>query len=235
MRLLFCALFLSFTAFSQRDNGPQPTAIDPGSATKAPSDAIVLFDGNDMSHWVTIDGKPAGCIVADGVMNCKSGAGSIYTTAKIGSMQLHLEFAVPYMPEQHGQLRGNSGVLLQSRSEIQVLDSYNNPTYANGSLGALYGEYAPLVNAARPPTEWETYDIIFHQPQCDAEGKVARKGTVTVILNGVLVQDHVTINKTDQGCGAAPLMLQDHSGFKGAPVTTMRFRNIWYRPLEDEK
>ncbi len=235
MRLLLCVGILATALFAQHDDGPQPKAINPGNSSEAPSDAIVLFDGRDLSNWVTQDGKPSRCVVAEGAMNCKSGVGNQYTTSKIGSMQLHLEFAVPYMPEQHSQLRGNSGVFLQSRSEVQVLDSYNNPTYADGSLAALYKEYAPLVNAARPPGQWETYDIIFHQPLCGADGKVARKGTVTVILNGILVQDHVTINKTDAGCGPAPLMLQDHSGFKGAPVTTVKFRNIWYRPIADEK
>ena len=116
----------------------------------------------------------------------------------------------------------------------RTLCAYENPTYATGVLGALYGQAPPLVNAARPPEHWETYDIVYHPLVCDSGGNVTKKGTVTVLLNGVLVQDHVTIRNTSGGCEAAALMLQDHSGFKGAPVTTLRFRNIWYRPLEPE-
>jgi hypothetical protein len=194
---------------------------------------VVLFNGKDMSGWVTKDGKPALCAAVDGVITCTSGSGDIYTTEKFRSAQIHLEFSPPSMPDQHSQLRGNSGVYLQGQYEIQILDSYQNPTYANGSLGAVYGQAAPLVNAARPPEQWQTYDIVFHAPQCDPSGNITSKGTVTVLLNGVLVQDHVTINSTKGGCAPGPLMLQDHSGFKNAPVTHMRFRNLWFRPLDD--
>lgn len=229
---LILVLLAGFSQAQQSD-GPQPRYVAPGDASHPPADAIALFNGHDMSGWVTRDGKPVGCKVEKGVIVCTSGVGDMYTTQKFRSAQIHLEFSPPSMPDQHGQLRGNSGVYIQSHYEIQILDSYQNPTYANGSLGAVYGQAAPLVNASRPPGEWQTYDIIFHAPQCDAAGAITAKGTVTVLLNDVLVQDHVTINDTKGGCGPQPLMLQDHSGFKGAPVTHMRFRNLWLRPLED--
>lgn len=218
----------------KKDEGPQPRYVNPGDATHPPSDAVLLFNGRDMSGWVTKEGKPVGCRVEKGVMACTSGVGNMYTTAKFKDAQIHLEFREPLMPNQHGQLRGNSGVYLGGTYEIQVLDSYQNPTYATGVLGALYGQAPPLVNAARQPEHWESYDIVYHPLQCEGSGAVTKKGTVTVLLNGVLVQDHVTIQNTSGGCGPAPLMLQDHSGFKSAPVTTLRFRNIWYRPLEPQ-
>ena len=235
----FALLALAGCALSQQHNeGPQPRAVAPGTVDKAPADATVLFDGSDLSYWTTQNGGPAKCLVQDGAIACKTGSGDLYSKEKFRAAQIHLEFNIPSMPDQHGQLRGNSGVFLQGLYEIQVLDSYNNPTYANGSCGALYGQYAPLVNASRPPGEWQTYDIVFHPPACDTGGKVTRPGTLTLVHNGVLVQDHVEIQHNTPGdsgasvCDAGPLRLQDHSGFPGAPVTLMRFRNIWFRPLE---
>ncbi len=222
------------TAAQQKDESPQPRVVDPGSPVKAPSDAVVLFDGTDVSHFVREkDGAPCRCTVEKGVMACITGVGDIVSNEKFRDAQIHLEFMPPYMPEQHSQLRGNSGVYLQGRYEIQILDSYQNTTYAEGVLAALYGQAAPLVNAARPPREWASYDMIYHAPRCDAKGNVTDLATVTVILNGVLVQDHMTIAKSGQtkGCPDGPLLLQDHSGFPGAPVTTMSFRNIWFRHL----
>jgi hypothetical protein len=140
------------------------------------------------------------------------------------------------MPDAHGQARGNSGVYLQGRYEIQILDSFENPTYSNGSAGALYGQYAPLVNVSLPPKEWQTYDIVFHAPKCGTGGKIAEPGTVTVLYNGVLVQNHVTIRCPTQGgddtdvCQDGPLMLQDHY-HPDVKATFMQFRNIWVRPL----
>jgi hypothetical protein len=225
--------------FAQRGtDGPQPRAVDPGGAGKAPGDAVVLFDGTDLSHWTTKDGRTARCKVAAGAMACTTGSGDLFSKEKFRAAQIHVEFAIPAMADQHGQLRGNSGVFLHGRYEIQVLDSYNNPTYADGSAGALYGQAAPLVNASRPPEMWQSYDIVFHPPACDAGGTVTRKGTLTILHNGVLIQDRVEIQKVTPGdaggsvCDAGPLRLQDHSGFPGAPVTVMRFRNIWYRPLD---
>ena len=234
--LIFAVCFPSLAQSRKRraEDEIQPRVVDPGDATRPPSDAIVVFNGKDMDGWLTKQGKPAGCAVENGVMACTSGVGDIVTTAKFKSAQLHVEFNVPSMPEQHGQLRGNSGIFLHARYELQILDSYANPTYSHGSLGGLYNQAAPLVNAARKPGEWQTYDIVFHAPECGAESKVTKQASITVHLNNVLVQDGVSIAASEAlgaGCEAGPLQLQDHSGFPGAPVTTMRFRNIWWRPL----
>jgi hypothetical protein len=232
--LLLCALAVPISA-QNGNEPPQPPVVAPGVETgHPPADATIVFNGQDMTGWTTEAGGSAGCTVSAGVMSCLSGVGDIFTTEKFQSIQLHLEFNVPSMPEQKGQLRGNSGVYLHGKYEIQILDSYQNPTYAHGSLGGLYGQAAPLVNAARKPGEWQTYEMVFRAPGCDSEGKITQKASVTVVLNGVLVQDHVSIDASEQlgaGCEPGPLRLQDHSGFPGAPVTTMRFRNIWWRPL----
>jgi hypothetical protein len=232
--LLLCAAAGPLTAQTKKDQ-PQPRVVEPGAeAGRPPADATIVFNGQDLAGWVTEAGKPAACMASGGVMGCTSGVGDIFTTEKFQSIQLHLEFNVPSMPEQKGQLRGNSGVYLHGKYEIQILDSYRNPTYAHGSLGGLYGQAPPLVNAARKPGEWQAYDMVFQAPQCDAEGKVTQKASVTVVLNGVLIHDRVSIDASEKlgaGCESGPLRLQDHSGFPGAPVTTMRFRNIWWRPI----
>jgi len=237
MRELLAILLLG-TACGCAQEGPQPRYVDPGKPGQPPSDAIVLFDGKDLSEWVHANGAPAKWPVADGVMTCKSGTGDIHSKRKFGSAQIHVEFATPNMPQARSQARGNSGVYIQSRYEVQILDSYQNPTYANGSCGALYGQYAPLVNACRPPEQWQTYDIVFHAPKCGADSKVAEPGTLTVLHNGVLVQDHVTIKGVTAGgdtatgvCEPGPLKLQDHY-HPDVKETFMRFRNIWYRPLD---
>jgi len=230
-------------AFGQagKPDGPQPRYVAPGRDSGPPADAVVLFDGKDFSQWTTRDGRPpawrldgaAMVSAASHAKGEKSGAGDLLSKARFGSAQIHVEFATPNMPQAKGQARGNSGVYLQGRYEIQVLDSYQNPTYANGSSGALYGRYAPLVNASRPPEEWQTYDIIFHAPKCTAEGKVAEAGSLTLLYNGVLVQDHVPVaprQKCDPEPG--PLLLQDHY-HPDAKDTPIKFRNIWYRPLGD--
>lgn len=218
-------------AWAQKPDGPQPVVVDPGGTGKPPADAVVLFDGRDNSGWSTREGTPSKCTVADGVMNCRTGAGNIQSTEKFRNAQIHLEFNIPNMPGQKGQLRGNSGVLLQGRYEVQILDSYQNPTYADGSCGALYGQSAPLVNACRRPGEWQTYDIVFHAPRCAADGSMQTPGSLTLLHNGVLVQDHVDV-MSRRGCvDEGPILLQDHSNFKNAPDTTMKFRNIWMRRL----
>jgi 3-keto-disaccharide hydrolase len=235
MRSCFAAALLTVACFAQE--GPQPRVVDPGQPGQAPSDAIVLFDGKDLSEWVHSNGKPAQWPVENGVAICKSGTGDIYSKHKFSNAQIHVEFATPNMPQAKSQARANSGVYLQGRYEIQVLDSYQNPTYANGSCGALYGQYAPLVNVCRPPEQWQTYDIIFHAPKCGGDGKISEPGTVTVLHNGVLVQDHVTVkgittlgDKTNE-CEPGPLRLQDHH-HPDVKETFMRYRNIWYRPLD---
>jgi hypothetical protein len=223
-----------------RAQEPQPRVVDPGKPGRPPSDAVVLFDGKDASHWVHSEGEPAKWPVVEGALTCKSGTGDIFSRPKIGSAQIHLEFAIPSMPGAKDQAKGNSGVYLQGRYEIQILDSYRNPTYPTGSCGALYGQYAPLVNASRPPEQWQSYDIIFHAPRCGPDGKVATPGTLTLLHNGVLVQDHVTIKIAPGGsprynpCEPGPLMLQDHY-HPDVKETFMRFRNIWYRPFDDAK
>lgn len=220
---------------------PQPRVVTPGKTPgDPPSDAVVLFDGKDMSQWSLRDGSPAGCEVRGGEMRCTTGVGNIFSKPTFRSAQIHIEVAPPDMPAVRAngqidpQVKGNSGVYLQGRYEIQILDSYNNPTYANGSNGALYGVAAPMVNASRPPEQWQTFDIIFHAPKCDGEQLVSQ-GSVTLLHNGVLVLENVSLRVRQtcaQGVGeAGPLMLQDHE--PNGPKTVMRFRNIWYRPLED--
>jgi hypothetical protein len=231
-------LFLTITALVLVQKiDQQPVTVVPGaSCGQAPSDALVLFDGKDTAQWSYRDGRAAQWPVVDGALVSKSGTGNLYTKRKFGSAQIHMEFAVPSMPDAHGQARANSGVYLQGRYEIQILDSFNNPTYANGSAGSLYGQYAPLVNVSLPPKEWQTYDIVFHPPVCGADRKVATPGTVTVLYNGVLVQDHVTIrgrttsSDVTDPCEDGPLMLQDHY-HPDVKETFMQFRNIWIRPL----
>lgn len=227
-----------FLCCAQNHREPQPRVVTPAETVGGPpSDAVVLFDGKDASQWIHDDGSPAKWPVESGAIVCSSGTGDIHSRRKIGSAQIHLEFAIPYMPQQHDQARGNSGVYIQGRYEIQVLDSYQNPTYPNGSCGALYSQYAPLVNCSRKPEQWQSYDIIFHAPSCSG-GKVTAPGTLTLLQNGVLVQDHVTIKGPTPGaaeqnvCEAAGLRLQDHH-HPEAKTTFMRFRNIWYRPIGD--
>jgi len=217
---------------------PQPVVIDPGSPTKAPSDAIVLFDGKDLSEWTTPDGMLTGWTVQDGVIvstrrdaAVQRKPGDLLSKRKFGSAQIHVEYDIPSMPDATGQARGNSGVILQTRYEIQVLDSFNNLTYPEGSNAALYGYFPPLVNASRPPEQWQVYDIVFHAPKCDAQAKLAEPGRLTLLHNGVLVQDHVPVVPR-KGCPAdpGPLLLQYHF-HPAVAETPIKFRNIWVRPL----
>jgi hypothetical protein len=235
-RIMTCLVTATAAITLGAAEAPQPPVVTPGENGAPPSDAVVLFDGKDLSHWVHKDGRPAEWTLKNGEMVCNTGAGDIHSREKIGSAQIHVEFATPYMPNQHDQARGNSGVYLQSRYEIQVLDSYQNPTYPNGSAAALYGQHAPLVNASRPPEKWQSYDIVFRAPQC-ARGEVVQPGTLTLIHNGVLVQDHAAIfgptsgGAKDDVCTPGPLLLQDHF-HPEAKTTPMKFRNIWYRSLD---
>lgn len=199
----------------------------------APKGAKVLFDGKDLSGWTARDGKPAAWKVEDGYMEVKGG--DIMTKDKFGpDFRLHVEFWLPLMADKKDQGRANSGVFLQGRYEIQVLDSYKNDTYANGSVGALYGIIAPdkeaQQKAVKPPERWNTYDITFRAPRVEDSGKVTENGRVTVVLNGVTLIDdgkfdHVTGGALDNKLGEpGPLLLQDH-GCK------IRYRNIWIQPL----
>lgn len=206
-----------------------PRVIAPGGDQAPPSDAVVLFDGTNLDEWESARGGEAKWALEDGAMVVTK-TGGLVTKQKFGDHQLHLEFATPAEVKGQGQGRGNSGVYLQGRYEVQVLDSFENATYPNGQCGAIYGQSPPLVNACRAPGEWQSYDIIFREARFDDDGKLARKPRLTVFHNGVLIQDHFEISGTTAasrlGAGAedGPLFLQDH----GNPV---RYRNIWVREL----
>jgi hypothetical protein len=222
------------------DVRPRPPVVRPGTPTdpdgpagQPPADAIVLFDGSSLDQWVTTkDGSPAGWIVENGYMEVVPKAGNIQTKALFGDCQLHLEWAAPTEIVGHSQQRGNSGVFLLGLYEIQVLDCYDNPTYADGVTAGIYGQWPPLVNACRRPGQWQTYDIIWQGPRF-LDGELVSPAFVTVLFNGVVVQNHTrligpttyrdTLPYTEHP-PTGPLMLQDH----GDPV---RFRNIWYREL----
>jgi hypothetical protein len=218
-------------------NRPLPPVVTPGPPlppVPPPSDAIVIFDGKNLLNWVDSKGQPARWKVEGDYMEVVPGTGNIQTKMGFGSCQLHIEWATPYPPKGSGQDRGNSGVFLMGLYEVQVLDSYENKTYADGMAGAIYGQYPPLVNACRRPGEWQTYDIIFHAPKFDSQGKLLEPARMTVLQNGILIQDNVeltgpTAHKARPPYKAhadkLPLMLQDHNH----PV---RFRNIWLRELE---
>jgi hypothetical protein len=217
---------------------PQPPVVDPGplpGLRKAPSDAIILFDGSSLANWQSASaaGQPARWKVIGGYMEVVAGTGNIATTQGFGDVQLHIEFMSPAPATGDGQGRGNSGVFLMGIYEVQVLDSYQNTTYADGHVAAIYGQYPPLVNASRPPGEWQTYDIVFHRPRFDANGEVTSKARMTILHNGILVQDNVTLTGPTahkerppyaKHADRLPLILQDH----GDPV---RFRNVWVREL----
>lgn len=208
---------------------PPKVTAQPG---QPPSDAIVLFDGKDLSAWESVKGGAAQWTVKDGAMTVKPGTGDIKTKESFCDVQLHVEWKAPE-PEagMEGQQRNNSGVFLQQRYEIQVLDSYESKTYANGQAASIYKQTIPLVNATRPPEQWQEYDIIFTAPRFDDE-TLKSPGYITVLHNGVVVQNHVEIQgKTEwigapsyEAHGCAPIQLQDHSN-------EVSFRNIWIRKL----
>ncbi len=223
---------------------PQPKIVVPkpydAEATKAPEGAIVLFDGSEKSlkNWTATNGEPSKWALVDGALESVRGAGYIRTKNEYGSCRLHIEFATPSKPEGGGQGRGNSGVFLMEQYEVQVLDSYQNTTYPDGQCGALYGRKKPLVNASRPPGEWQTFDITFTRPTFDEAGKVKRKARFTVIHNGILIHDDLELSGGTGWAGPhaaseyvkhadkGPISLQDH----GNPV---RFRNIWIKDIAD--
>ncbi|MCZ6680622.1 MAG: DUF1080 domain-containing protein [Candidatus Poribacteria bacterium] len=193
-----------------------------------PSTAVVLFNGKDLSNWTQRNGDAAIWEVVDGVMT--AGGGDIMTQERFTDFMLHLEFMTPNMPEATGQAKGNSGVFLQGRYEIQVLDSYGIEVPGKGDCGAIYNQFAPLVNACKPPLEWQTYDVIFRAARVDPSGQVAENARVTLLQNGVVIQNNtqllgVTGGSANEDVGApGPLLLQDH----GNPV---QYRNIWVAPL----
>jgi len=220
---------------------PQPPIVDPGTAAvgalaqRPPSDAVILFDGADLSEWRSGSGGPAGWRVQDGHVQVVGGSGEIVSARAFGDVQLHIEWATPSPARGSGQARGNSGVFLMGRYEVQVLDSYQNRTYPDGQAAAIYGQYPPLVNASRPPGEWQTYDIVFRRPRFDANGALVSPARMTVFHNGVLVQDDVELTGPsghqsrppyERHADRLPIRLQDH----GDPV---RFRYIWVRELPE--
>jgi len=213
---------------------PVPPQVTAGEGTAPPSDALVLFDGQDLSGWRHDDGRAAEWRVADGAVTVVKGTGNLETRRSFADCQLHVEWRSPEVVEGEGQGRGNSGVFLQGRYEVQVLDSYESRTYSNGQAGSIYKQHIPLVNACRPPGEWQTYDIVFEAPYFNEDGSVRRPAHVTVLHNGVLIQNHVELRGATAYIGAPryerhglaqPLMLQDH----GNPVS---YRNIWIRELK---
>jgi hypothetical protein len=249
------ALFLLFAtpAFAQAppdpegipqhdESRPQPPVVRPvgglpvASPGAPPSDAIVLFGGKDLAAWKSQkDGSPAAWKVENGYFEVVKGAGGIETRQAFADVQLHIEWMAPVPATGTSQGRGNSGVFFAgSRYEVQVLDSFENKTYPDGQAGALYGQFPPLVNASRPPGEWQAYDIVYEAPRFDSAGAVTKRARLTVFHNGVLVQ-HAreligpTTNRVRTAYSAhpeaLPISLQDH----GNPV---RFRNVWVRELK---
>lgn len=212
---------------------PVPEVVTPGVGTAPPSDAIILFNGADLSKWESHSGNPATWEVSDGAMTVVPKSGGIQTKQAFGDCQLHIEWRTPEIIEGEGQGRGNSGIYLMGYYELQVLDSYNNLTYPNGQAGSIYKQHIPLVNACRGPGEWQSYDIIFTAPEFNEDGTLRKPARVTVLHNGVIIQNHVKIRgKTvfigkpeyEPHADQLPLSLQDHSN----PVS---YRNIWIREL----
>jgi hypothetical protein len=211
---------------------PQPGVVTPGVSGGAPSDAIFVWDGKTLDQWESAKEGPAQWDVSNGVLTVRPKTGDIQTREVFGSMQLHLEFASPTEVKGNSQGRGNSGVFLMGLYEIQVLDCYQNPTYADGTVGGVYGQYPPLVNAIRPPGEWNTYDIIWEAPVLNGV-QVVRKAAVTVLLNGIVlhhrrkllgITGHKDIYTYPPHDAKLPLKLQDHGDL-------VRFRNIWIREI----
>lgn len=232
--------FASLTLIAQQDPKTtevwknEPPLITPGkTAGEAPSDAIILFDGKTASPWQHHNGEAAKWIVSENALTVKPGSGNIKTRQKFGDCQLHIEWKTPAEVKGEGQGRGNSGIFLMGRYELQVLDSYNNKTYFNGQAGSIYKQYAPLVNTCKGPGEWQSYDVIFTAPRFGENGSVISPARFTVFQNGVLVQNNVAVWGPTQYIGLPvyekhdakeSLELQDH----GNPVS---FRNIWIREL----
>ena len=216
---------------------PKPRVVEPGApfTVAPPADAIVLFDGRSLDRWTSGKGEAAKWRVDDGAFVAVPGTGTLSTKDGYGDVQLHVEWMAPDPPVGKGQDRGNSGVFMaDGRYEVQVLDSRNNDTYADGQAGALYGQFPPLVNASRAPGQWQTYEIIYHRPRFKADGSLLTPARFTVLHNGVLIQNNrelvgPTANRSRPPYTAhadrMPITLQDH----GHPV---RFRNIWLRDLE---
>jgi hypothetical protein len=223
---------------------PVPPVVTPGAVnSNAPSDAVVLFDGKNLDQWVNVkDGAPADWKVENGILTVSKTSGNIETKKKFGNYQLHIEWKIPANITGEGQARGNSGVFLASIGkgdagyELQIMDSYNNKTYTNGQAGSIYKQNAPLANPNRKPGEWQSYDVIWTAPTFNTDGSVKTPAKVTVLFNGVLVQNNFELKGPTlyigqpaytQAHGASPIKLQAH-GDKSEPIS---FRNIWVREL----
>jgi hypothetical protein len=214
---------------------PQPRIITPGDKpSDAPSDALVLFDGKNLDNWVSVDGTAPKWAVKDGAFTVLAGTKDIKTKKEFTDFQLHVEWHSPIevKANETGQGRGNSGIFLQERYEVQVLDNYNNKTYANGQASSIYKQHIPLVNVCKKPGEWQAYDIFYTAPRFNKEGRIITPAYVTIVHNGVLTQNHVALWGPTEYIGfpvykayeAGPIRLQDH----GNPVS---YRNIWIRDL----
>jgi 3-keto-disaccharide hydrolase len=235
--------WLGISALHTEGGAAQVKDKDPGAGVEKVGD---LFNGKDLSGWVSRRGGPAGWKVENGYVEVVSGTGDIVTERKFGDCQLHVEFWIPSMPAARGEKRGNSGVYLQGRYEIQILDSFENPSAPMGACGALYGLVAPLKNASTAPETWQSFDITFVAPRVDDQGRVTKPGEVTVLHNGVKILDKAQFDRPtpnsaipgapgsrvnaalDQQLGApGPIMLQDHGGSR----SRVRFRNFRIGPL----
>ena len=239
---LVCCALLSVQGFAQEEEKPDPKlteiwepvppVVAPGNGAAPPSDAIILFDGTDFSNWVNGKGETPKWKIEKKAMTVVKKTGAIFTKQPFGDCQLHIEFRTPVEIKGKGQGRGNSGIFLQNRYELQVLDSYDNKTYPNGQCGSIYKQYIPLVNACRNPGEWQTYDIIYMAPRFNKDGILITPARMTVLQNGVLIQNNIEIKGVTffrglpsyESHGNAPIQLQDH----GNPVS---YRNIWIREL----
>jgi hypothetical protein len=219
----------------RRPKAPVVAPVDSLAQRPAPKDAVILFDGSNLDAWRSPDGGPARWKVTGGAMEVAPGTGAIETKAKFGDVQLHVEWASPNPPVGTGQDRGNSGIFLMGEYELQVLDSYHADTYADGQAGAIYGQYPPLANASLPPGEWQTYDIAFRRPRFDNSGKLLEPARLTLIHNGILIQNNEELlGRTswleslpyEAHADRGPIQLQDHGH-------RVRFRNMWIRDLPE--
>ncbi len=239
--LIIWLIFLPILNFGQDEGNPKltevwepvPAIVTPGENNLPTSDAIILFDGSNLDEWENEKGGEAKWQLDEGAMTVVKKSGSIRTKKSFGNCQLHIEWRAPENVVGDGQGRGNSGIFLQERYEVQVLDSYNNVTYSNGQAGSIYKQHIPLVNVCKAPGEWQTYDIFYTSPVFKDNGNVEKPGYITVIHNGVLIQNHVELKgssvyigepKYEKHNAKEPISLQDH----GNPVS---YRNIWIRDL----